>query len=35
MKEEQMLYPMIDRALDTDSSLLVETLKEMPKGNPL
>lgn len=35
MKEEQMLYPMIDRALDTDGSLMVETLKEMPKGNML
>lgn len=35
MKEEQMLYPMIDRALDGDGELMVETLKEMPKGNPL
>ncbi len=35
MKEEQMLYPMIDRALSGDGELMVETLKEMPKGNPL
>jgi hemerythrin-like domain-containing protein len=31
MKEEQMLYPMIDRALDGDATLMVETLKEMPQ----
>lgn len=35
MKEEQMLYPMIDRTLAGDSELMVETLKAMPKGNPL
>ncbi len=35
MKEEQMLYPMIDRALEGDGELMVETLKTMPKGNPL
>jgi hemerythrin-like domain-containing protein len=35
MKEEQMLYPMIDRALAGDGELMVETLKAMPKGNPL
>jgi len=29
MKEEQMLYPMIDRALDGDAQLMVQTLKEM------
>lgn len=29
MKEEQMLYPMIDRALEGDAQLMVQTLKEM------
>lgn len=29
MKEEQMLYPMIDRALGTDGELMIQTLKEM------
>lgn len=29
MKEEQMLYPMIDRALEGDAVLMIETLKEM------
>lgn len=29
MKEEQMLYPMIDRALGTDAELMIQTLKEM------
>ncbi len=29
MKEEQMLYPMIDRVLGTDGSLMIQTLKEM------
>ncbi|MDD5717395.1 MAG: hemerythrin domain-containing protein [Sulfuricurvum sp.] len=29
MKEEQMLYPMIDRALDTDAGLMIQTLREM------
>lgn len=29
MKEEQMLYPMIDRALGTDAELMVKTLKGM------
>lgn len=29
MKEEQMLYPMIDRALDGDAALMLQTLKEM------
>lgn len=31
MKEEQMLYPMIDRALGDDGSLMIQTLKEMAK----
>jgi hemerythrin-like domain-containing protein len=29
MKEEQMLYPMIDRALSGDAELMIQTLKEM------
>lgn len=29
MKEEQMLYPMIDRALGTDAETMIQTLKEM------
>lgn len=29
MKEEQMLYPMIDRALGGDAELMIQTLKEM------
>ena len=29
MKEEQMLYPMIDRALESDAELMIQTLKEM------
>ncbi len=29
MKEEQMLYPMIDRALGSDAELMIQTLKEM------
>jgi hemerythrin-like domain-containing protein len=29
MKEEQMLYPMIDSALEGDAGLMVQTLKEM------
>lgn len=29
MKEEQMLYPMIDRVLGGDAQLMVQTLKEM------
>lgn len=31
MKEEQMLYPMIDRALGEDGSLMIQTLREMEK----
>ncbi len=31
MKEEQMLYPMIDRALEGDAELMVQTLQEMPR----
>lgn len=31
MKEEQMLYPMIDRALGTDAELMIQTLREMEK----
>jgi len=31
MKEEQMLYPMIDRTLGGDSELMIQTLKEMPQ----
>ncbi len=31
MKEEQMLYPMIDRALGDDAELMVQTLKDMVK----
>lgn len=30
MKEEQMLYPMIDRALGGDAQLMVQTLRGMP-----
>lgn len=29
MKEEQMLYPMIDRALGGDGALMVQTLRDM------
>jgi len=29
MKEEQMLYPMIDRALGGDGELMIQTLKDM------
>lgn len=29
MKEEQMLYPMIDRALGGDAPLMIQTLREM------
>lgn len=29
MKEEQMLYPMIDRALEGDGELMIQTLKDM------
>jgi hemerythrin-like domain-containing protein len=29
MKEEQMLYPMIDRALGGDAELMIQTLKDM------
>jgi hemerythrin-like domain-containing protein len=29
MKEEQMLYPMIDRTLGDDGALMVQTLREM------
>jgi len=31
IKEEQMLYPMIDRALGTDAELMIQTLREMEK----
>lgn len=31
MKEEQMLYPMIDRALGSDGELMIQTLKDMEK----
>jgi hemerythrin-like domain-containing protein len=31
MKEEQMLYPMIDRTLGEDGSLMIQTLKEMAR----
>ncbi|MFH0709881.1 MAG: hemerythrin domain-containing protein [Pseudomonadota bacterium] len=31
MKEEQMLYPMIDRALEGDAQIMIQTLKEMPQ----
>jgi hemerythrin-like domain-containing protein len=31
MKEEQMLYPMIDRALGGDAELMIQTLKDMEK----
>ena len=31
MKEEQMLYPMIDRALGGDAQIMIQTLKEMSK----
>lgn len=31
MKEEQMLYPMIDRALEDDAQIMIQTLKEMPQ----
>lgn len=30
MKEEQMLYPMIDRTLGGDAELMIQTLKDMP-----
>lgn len=29
MKEEQMLYPMIDRALGGDAEIMIQTLQEM------
>ncbi|MGA9046804.1 hemerythrin domain-containing protein [Sulfuricurvum sp.] len=31
MKEEQMLYPMIDRTLGEDGSLMIQTLRKMEK----
>ncbi len=31
MKEEQMLYPMIDRSLGEDATLMIQMLKEMPQ----
>lgn len=31
MKEEQMLYPMIDRTLGDDGELMIQTLKDMAK----
>lgn len=31
MKEEQMLYPMTDRALGGDAELMVQTLREMKR----
>lgn len=31
MKEEQMLYPMIDRALEGDAQLMIQTLQDMPR----
>ncbi len=31
MKEEQMLYPMTDRALGTDAELMIQTLQEMDR----
>ncbi|MFZ3053403.1 MAG: hemerythrin domain-containing protein [Sulfuricurvum sp.] len=31
MKEEQMLYPMIDRALEGDAEIMIQALKEMPQ----
>lgn len=30
MKEEQMLYPMIDRTLGGDAELMIQTLRDMP-----
>ncbi|MDD5160896.1 MAG: hemerythrin domain-containing protein [Sulfuricurvum sp.] len=30
MKEEQMLYPMIDRTLGGDAELIIQTLRDMP-----
>lgn len=30
MKEEQMLYPMIDRTLAADAELIIQTLRDMP-----
>ena len=30
MKEEQMLYPMIDRTFGCDAELMIQTLKDMP-----
>jgi len=31
MKEEQMLYPMIDQTLGMDGELMVQTLRDMPQ----
>ncbi|MGZ8546899.1 MAG: hemerythrin domain-containing protein, partial [Sulfuricurvum sp.] len=31
MKEEQMLYPMIDQTLGIEGELMVQTLREMPR----
>lgn len=31
MKEEQMLYPMIDRTLEGDAALMVQTMREMER----
>lgn len=31
MKEEQMLYPMIDQTLGMDGELMIQTLREMPQ----
>lgn len=30
MKEEQMLYPMIDRTLGSDAEIMIQTLRDMP-----
>ncbi|MFZ2891171.1 hemerythrin domain-containing protein [Sulfuricurvum sp.] len=31
MKEEQMLYPMIDRALESTAEVMIQTLKDMSR----
>jgi hemerythrin-like domain-containing protein len=32
MKEEQMMYPMIDEAMDSESEMLLNEMKELPKS---
>jgi len=33
MKEEQMMYPMIDEAMAEESNILLDSMKELPRKN--